>query len=100
MTQHSPAPWKIEHHRNSPHWAMTRIVSAEGHSVAQLSVGPWTTEYAQSNLALIAAAPDLLAALELILTPSPHYAATKAHRDLIAEARAKGLDAIAKARGE
>jgi hypothetical protein len=48
---------------------------------------------------VLAAAPDMLEALKLILSPSPHYAATQSHRDLIAKAREMGLAAIAKAEG-
>ncbi len=45
------------------------------------------------------AAPALLAALETILLPSPHYGATQAHRDYVEAARVAGLAAIAAAKG-
>lgn len=70
---------------------------ATGRSICNITTGH---DEAAANACLIAAAPDLLAALELILSPSPHYGATQAHRDRIAEARTKGLAAITKARGE
>lgn len=48
---------------------------------------------------LIAAAPDLLAALKAICEPPKEYAATQAYRDRIKAVRAMAHAAIAKAEG-
>ena len=87
---HTPGPWKIEGHE---------VFGAEGQEFV-LIFDP-KTETGRSNARLIAAAPDLLEALEGLL-PLCESLAGQAHpkeqRDDCRACRARA--AIAKARGE
>jgi hypothetical protein len=96
--QHTPGPWSSDTDAyvvNNSDEVLADVFYVESHSP---DLAPRLIR--KANARLIAAAPDLLAALETILNPSPHYGATKAHRDHIEAARAAGLAAIAKARGQ
>ncbi len=103
-TKHTPAPWFARKMHFGSSGNGTPFVSAGDTSKVLFfmnlsgAYGGFTGEkIAMNDARLSAAAPDMLEALQLILTPSPHYPATQSHRDLIAEARAKGLAAIKKA---
>ena len=62
MSAHSPAPWRVAHDAS---WL---VRDSSGRLVADVALAtPETFEQAKGNVALIAAAPDLLAALETIL---------------------------------
>jgi hypothetical protein len=65
-TQHTPAPWSIEidHHNNAAEYIRA---SADGEMYDLASVLCDETGNATANARLIAAAPDLLAALEACL---------------------------------
>lgn len=71
MSAHTPAPWRIEAHTaESPeqisHSCDWTIFGADGNSVC---IEPFqSNKCAAANARLIAAAPELLAALEAILT--------------------------------
>jgi len=102
-TKHTPGPWAVEDSfATSSGLAVRTLIKDQPWIVAVVKHCP-APDFKQTNIeadaALIASAPDLLAALEMILNPSPHYGATQAHRDHIAAARAAGLAAIAKAKG-
>jgi hypothetical protein len=56
-TQHTPGPWKVRED-----YAGAMSVVSHDHFLAR--VGPPNTEQAVANARLIAAAPDLLAALQ------------------------------------
>lgn len=63
-TKHTQGPWEIYYSGSSQHYSAVRITSAEGHDVAALIIpNGKNAERSAANLALIAAAPDLLAAL-------------------------------------
>ena len=96
-TKHTAGPWACTYTSNHAH--DYRLTKANG---APLPVNAPSNDRSdqRANAALIASAPDLLSALEMILSPSPHYGATQAYRYHVAAARAAGLAAIAKARGE
>ncbi|KKM76730.1 hypothetical protein LCGC14_1377110 [marine sediment metagenome] len=67
--QHTPKPWLIEETRNAKKWPLFEI-TAGNHSIADLLVsGPGESHdadggQARQNAHLIAAAPDMLVALE------------------------------------
>ena len=93
MTEHTPGPWEIEDHYHFSY----RWISGPEHS--QLAQVVWCMEdedrspECEANAHLIAAAPDLLEALEaLVLDESKEYIPTR----LWDAARA----AIAKAKGQ
>lgn len=92
---HTPGPWHVGTGK-----AAVVVYAADGYAIADAKTyhGRHTAP-AEANAALIAAAPDLLAALRTIMAPSPHYGATQAHRDHVAAARAAANAAIAKAEG-
>ncbi len=90
MTQHTPGPWA------ATGWEM-REVSAHGHTIA-LCLGGNSAEaarMARANAALIAAAPDMLAALEAFVGSRKGDGMGWTLDSLEALAR----EAIAKARG-
>lgn len=95
---HTPGPWEV---MTGPGWDGTGTIAGAGESTRLVcTVNDWGfPDETAGNLALIAAAPALLAALETILLPSPHYGATQAHRDYVDAARVAGLAAIAAAKG-
>jgi hypothetical protein len=89
MTQHTPGPWA------ATGWEM-REVSAHGHTIA-LCLGGNSAEaarMARANAALIAAAPDMLAALEAILS-----CADARDSDSMANAMTDARAVITKAKG-
>jgi hypothetical protein len=85
---HSPAPW-----RPAPSVGFTVIQAADGSTVGTVSDGP----DGAPNAALIAAAPDLLAALEALCE---RFDAATAARDYRHDLWSAALVAIAKARGQ
>ena len=93
-TQHTLGPWAIVE-RDAPRG--TLMIESQHGLVAVMESSktrPVTYEKAESNARLIAAAPDLLEALQLFVAHSdPHCAITR-HVDNVARA------AIAKATGE
>lgn len=58
MTKHTPGPWRVERHQRG----RIVVVEPEGCTVAQI-VANAGNRYVPHNASLIAAAPDLLAAL-------------------------------------
>lgn len=94
MTLHTPGPW----HTSTTHsGAAVDIGAANGANVTLVS-GPTENgaDEFRANARLIAAAPDLLAALEFIVSPQP-YSATQEWRDNVKKGREMALAAIAKA---
>ena len=70
MTQHTPGPWKIFWRTNDMDytWPIVGIGEANGEGVVDCGFGVWRDgEEALANARLIAAAPDLLAALKGML---------------------------------
>lgn len=99
MSGHTPGPWSI----SDSSWVTNhRDIDAPTHGA--LAVVVWRMEEeerspeCEANAALIAAAPDLLEALEMIVTEADSYTARtgKPVYNWLDSARA----AIAKARGE
>lgn len=84
MTEHTPGPWKCDSSR-----VHTSIETNEGLHIAMVSYGNVTMEKHLANARLIAAAPELLEALEYYIDNGDDHKA-------IDKARA----AIAKAKGE
>lgn len=95
-TQHTPGPWITG---DASIWALD---DCEFHAIVDCPLNQTCrdTETAWANARLIAASPDLLAALENMVSHFPHWAAQidmkQIDRDAIGMARA----AIAKATGE
>ena len=89
--QHTPAPWSVEidHHNNAPEFIRAY---ADGEMYDLASVLCDETGNASANARLMAAAPDLLAALQDLLN------ATEETYDNRHERQA-AIDAIAKAQG-
>jgi len=65
MTSHTPGPWEIKPRVHAEMFAA--IMGADGHLVVNLGDGGNGIEQQTANGHLIAAAPDLLAALEVLL---------------------------------
>lgn len=90
---HTPGPWQVMPPERAIHdWV---IADQEGGSLAECSpAGPWVARAeADANAALIAAAPDLLAALKLLVADVADYEAWQRPCHALDVARA----AIAKA---
>ena len=93
MTEHTPGPWEIEEHYHFGY----RWISGPEHS--QLAQVVWCMEdedrspECEANAYLIAAAPDLLEALQNLLKVHKGEGGTQHHAGYIARA------AIAKAKG-
>ena len=61
---HTSGPWRVYNPSRSGHYSSARVTSeADGHDVAALIPNGKNSERYEANLRLIAAAPDLLAAL-------------------------------------
>ena len=71
MTAHTPGPWRLESESRSPDGSDLLVTTDDGaYSIADCrmqATGVGDTEEAESNARLIAAAPELLAALKGIL---------------------------------
>lgn len=83
MSAHTPGPWLLNGvmAMDTPLW----IVSIPGEQ-ARIEVADYSAE-SEGNARLIAAAPDLLAALEQVLALSPHFAIAVVCNSAIAKAR-------------
>ena len=89
MTQHTPGPWSV-YHSDTPEFS-GHVIHCGG--PARLALVPLDSVSAEANASLIAAAPDLLAALA--------YCLPRVHRHLADEAElAKVRAAIAKVEGK
>lgn len=94
MSKHTPGPWEIEEHYHFGY----RWISGPEHS--QLAQVVWCMEYedrslgCEANAHLIAAAPELLEALENLLKVHEGEGGTQHHAGDMART------AIAKAKGE
>lgn len=98
MSGHTPGPWKVEYENNdgarvsaiaSVAWCPSSAAfGADGSQVI-------TADEAEANARLIAAAPDLLAALEAVMATR-----TTPWRKDAMKANQLAIAAIAKARGE
>ena len=64
MIRHAEGPWEVENSKDGPKVVMKEGI---GRAIADCSVSEWTMEEANANAALIAAAPQLLDALRLLL---------------------------------
>ena len=87
-TQHTPGPWYIDGQNESAAIGYRAIVDNEGFTICNPS------PMGQANARLIAAAPDLLAALEVVREYMNHAADQFSYEDIV-QIRA----AIAKATG-
>ena len=93
MSKHTPGPWSKGKNRTQ------NCILSQGLVVAQVNHYPLDPEQSDANLALIAAAPDLLAALESVLAYDDNslpWDECNLPKWLIDEVRA----AVQKARGE
>lgn len=83
-TQHTPSPWTVSGKQ------VKSIDHGKWHTVATANNPKFTDEANASNARLIAAAPELLAALEGLLNALPSattHPAIKAARAVIAKAK-------------
>jgi hypothetical protein len=87
-TQHTPGPWYIDCQNESAAIGYRAIIDGDGYTVCSPS------PMGQANARLIAAAPDLLAALEVVREYMDHAADQFSYEDIV-QIRA----AIAKATG-
>ncbi len=98
MTEHTPGPWTTE--PTTDHAAAVRVMDEQEVTVALCYQQPGDTWTAEANAALIAAAPELLAALAALVTydtadaepPAPdtrEYEILKAARLAIAKAEGR-----------
>jgi len=103
-TKHTPGPWQILDPSGDPFESNTRKVIASGKHgglICDASVHWYDPVTARANARLIAAAPDLLAALELALEQIGQFTGWGKVTDPDAEAAlADGRAALAKAKGE
>lgn len=97
--KHTPGPWKISYESIDPEWAV--VTGANGHIVANVNSesGPdiypmvSTKMPRDANALLIAAAPDMLAALKAILPLFQYLPSNESPEEEMV------LNAIAKAEG-
>lgn len=95
---HTPGPWFT----SQPHGTIYIEARLRGSTLQEVaSCGPTETEgQREANARLIAAAPDLLAALRYTLDTLAHCAADKGYSGMQAKAARMANDAIAKAGGQ
>ena len=90
MSKHTPGPWRYEY---EPGYCGELLAEASGTTLAE-----FVTEPSEANARLIAAAPELLEALKLMVEQFTKGSAPSTVKD--SEARIKAHAAIAKATGE
>ena len=88
MSKHSPGPWMVAQYGKYKRAIMGATLALP---IAVVRADPLSKDVNDSNARLIAAAPDLLEALQYILV---------AHGEQLDHAFAMAQDAIAKATGE
>lgn len=104
-TKHTPGPWSQSHRKSGNGYSTTEVYCAAGQTIATLAWYPvptptGTTTSREANARLIAAAPDLLAALQdLFGAELEKCMAFDGHDDQM-EAVERARAAIAKATGE
>lgn len=97
MSKHTPGPW----HRNIPPARKYCVVfSGRNTHVAAVKSDGLTDSEIEANCNLIAAAPDLLEALDYALSALAHCRADKGYGSMQSRAANLAANAIAKARGE
>lgn len=99
MTKHTPGPWRLETNRAPNGGTYYRIFDADDarSCIAQV-IGDGRIEY-HDNAALIAAAPDLLAALQAFVVQRDKLAGFPQAVDPYSGAYVAARAAIAKAEG-
>ena len=105
--KHTPGPWKLNVDEDTGMNDSGCILDSVGHVIVTDIYGTFkngrTTGEAEANARLIAAAPDLLAALEFNWNVMRQLRAEAKrlglHKPSLQEAEDKAADAIAKARG-
>jgi hypothetical protein len=98
MSEHTPGPWRAEFDADG-NWYTNRVYAANGDLVANMITSPrWVRQKMHPNTLLIAAAPELLAALEslVFIGRADDFPLDDEWRDAIDRAES----AIAKAKGE
>ena len=94
MSAHTPGPWELDHGEDGDNFT----IRADGEFVTRLTKSRYTDDRrdpeAYANAALIAAAPDLLAALRALMEPS-----VMDNKDARIHARIAAMRAIARAEG-
>lgn len=97
MSKHTPGPWLTT--ESTEHWGRVNVTVQAAFTANEIATA-WqgTTDVNRANARLIAAAPDLLEALELMLD---RFRDTEgSHGQWEEEATENARAAIAKARGE
>lgn len=93
MIEHTPGPWRLEYHATQEGKGGTMenwVIGGDGHLIIKL---PAWSKVQQANARLIAAAPDLLDALESVIDRGD------ADSVFATPVLKKAREAIAKARG-
>jgi len=88
MSKHTPGPWKADYNKPYDQWW-----------VSQFDGNPVATTKQETNARLIAAAPDLLAALKNLLDASERIVIARGKAANHDDARRAASAAIAKAEG-
>ena len=96
MSKHTPGPWAIEK-KSEGHSIVNRSFEGDEWCIAEVYK---QTDIAIANANLIAAAPDLLEALDYALSALAHCRADKGYGSMQSRAAHLAANAIAKARGE
>ena len=112
MTEHTPGPWTVDDGINVVH-RYTTPERGPGYEVAGIAKVTYAAARTEANAYLIAAAPDLLAALEAMLRSTNTFEALgewealdinprnrREQRAKVDAITARAIAAIAKARGE
>ncbi len=97
MSKHTPGPWRVEHQNPSPTTGEWMIAGSKPGYLAE--VRDCGSGDVRANARLIAAAPDLLEACELIVSAFDQLAPMSSARNEPLQINAARA-AIAKARGE
>jgi hypothetical protein len=81
-TQHTPGPWKIADRTRYPWWNVT---TQAGDYVAEVECDPDAPDESHANARLIAAAPELLAALNGVVNEFDRMNASRDDYDKLGE---------------
>jgi hypothetical protein len=98
MKTHTPAPWRVDHSGN----CHIGIIDENERTIAFCALQNENSEEDESNSCLIASAPELLAALEVVLSSTCGNVGDDGYEGCIrieAKALDRAIAAISKAKG-
>lgn len=86
---HTPGPWTVQDNTDLLGEGHQLRVDSDDGAVAECGRKPFVDDTMRANARLIAAAPDMLVALEIIVEMHPQHPAASYARQALAKVRSK-----------